>query len=847
MSSADNLSEPGLHFRIDAHAVIQLGEELITDAEQALLELVKNAYDADSLWCKIEIDTNHKSSYRRILKRPLKNNETDGMENESPPVSEENEENIELSGCISISDGGLGMSYEQIRDSWLVISTSSKRPESDKLKTITPKGRTPVGDKGLGRLGTMRLGEFLRITTSVKGSTKKYRVSVWLSDFKEGSLLEDISVELETLPNTNGKQGTMVEVIGLNNLNEWKTDDRRKAVHTKLSTLTNPYEIQKSFPISIIYDGIDLDPFKFTADVLNLSSAKFSVKWKDGRLSMAGKVRLSLFRGPSGEQKKELYSSLIESDGGNALFEHLSKSKKLGALGIKRDHEGYYLAFVQHLTWPDIKIPADCTGALDPGSFKGEVNYFLFNDILDAAAATLAMPIKQYIKNAAGISIFKEGFQVRSNQDWLGLREGQTSGGSYYGLRPTNSIGYFEISGHENPNLRETSNRENFIDNPTYRGFLSISRRFRKFADDALEDLRRERNEFERITTQGGIPRRDAGSAGIAKLADATKHLASQEKELSQLAIQARTSVKTIEEALLDPQASLGFSNNVAANGTKNVIKAVTELTDRIAKISSSALARNLEQSHMLVEAHVEDLQERNLSLMESAAVGLSARWLAHDVRVFLDDIALATTKLKQLTGNGQNEDNDIKRHLVSIQSAVKSIDRVVSFINPLLPQRRTKKENIALSEFVRSYFEMREDLFNRSGIKIEVSQISDINIKINRGHLLQVLDNLAQNSRYWLAHAIQKGEINKASICVQMNATGFEFWDTGYGVIESLTDTLFDLFVTDKPRGEGSGIGLFIAKSLLEANQCSISLLAERNAFGRCYKFRVDLSGATG
>lgn len=851
--TADNLTDQELHFRIDAHAVIQLGEELITDAEQALLELVKNAYDADSSWCKIEIDTNHKNSYRRRVKYTKKNNDTGetgngaSNENRSPQVLEEDViESVELLGCISISDGGIGMSYKQIRDSWLVISTSTKRPESNQLKTATPKGRMPVGDKGLGRLGTMRLGQFLRITTAVKDSTEKHQVSIWLSDFRGGSLLEDIFVELETLPNPEGRQGTKVEILGLNNLDEWKTLARRQAVHTKLSTLLNPYEIQKSFPVSIIFDGIDLDPFKFTDDVLNLASANFSLKWDDGRLSLTGKIRLSLFRGQSGEQKKEIFTSLIEADKGQALFEHLTKSKKLQALGVKRDHEGYFVSVQQHLTWADIKIPVDCIGAVDPGKLNGEVNYFLFNDIVEPAAATMNIPLKQYIKNVAGISIFKEGFQVRSNQDWLGLREGQTSGGSYYGLRPTNSIGYFEISGHNNPKLTETSNRENFIDNPAYRGFLTIARRFRKFADDSLEELRRARNEFERIATQDGIPPVDAGRIGIAKLAEATEHIATQEKELSRLAIQARTSAKKIEEAFLDPQYSIGFPNDAAASGAKDIIKAVAQLTDRIDKISSAALVRNLEQTHMLVESHFGDLHERNLSLMESAAVGLSARWLSHDVRVFLDDISLAAAKLKQLMSSAGHNESDINSQLVSIHSAVKSIDRIVSFINPLLPQRRTRKEIITLSEFIRTYFEIRKDLFDRSGIKIEVMQGSGANININRGHLLQVLDNLTQNSRYWLTHAIQKSGINEAKICVQINEAGFEFWDTGYGVIENLADALFDLFVTDKPRDEGSGIGLFIVRSLLEANQCSINLATERNTFGRRYKFRVDLTAVS-
>src|SRR6266480_2993361 len=47
---------PDFKLRIDAHALVQLGEQLITDDEQALLEIVKNSYDADAEWARIRIN-----------------------------------------------------------------------------------------------------------------------------------------------------------------------------------------------------------------------------------------------------------------------------------------------------------------------------------------------------------------------------------------------------------------------------------------------------------------------------------------------------------------------------------------------------------------------------------------------------------------------------------------------------------------------------------------------------------------------------------------------------------------------------------------------------------------------
>ena len=119
-------------FKISAAVVRQLGEELVSDELTAILELVKNSYDADADWVKISIST------------------------EGSPL----EEDIvfpHTKGYITIEDNGVGMNYNDIISRWLFISLSHKREMKEKGE-VTNGGRTPLGDKGLGRLSTQRLG-----------------------------------------------------------------------------------------------------------------------------------------------------------------------------------------------------------------------------------------------------------------------------------------------------------------------------------------------------------------------------------------------------------------------------------------------------------------------------------------------------------------------------------------------------------------------------------------------------------------------------------------------------------------------------------------------------------------
>src|SRR5438874_1847289 len=98
------------HLRFAPDILRRLGEELVPHPDQGIIELVRNAYDADAKSCRVE----------------LLNTETRG-------------------GSILVSDDGSGMGLEAIQSGWLVLGRSGKAE-----RRRTKKGRLPVGDKGLG-------------------------------------------------------------------------------------------------------------------------------------------------------------------------------------------------------------------------------------------------------------------------------------------------------------------------------------------------------------------------------------------------------------------------------------------------------------------------------------------------------------------------------------------------------------------------------------------------------------------------------------------------------------------------------------------------------------------------
>ena len=96
------------HFDIDASIVFQLGEGLISDSVQAVIELIKNCWDADSTRAKITVNTK---------------NCPDGMGSYY----------AKSRGYIVIEDDGVGMSESEIINGWLLISNSAKLVQKQKV------------------------------------------------------------------------------------------------------------------------------------------------------------------------------------------------------------------------------------------------------------------------------------------------------------------------------------------------------------------------------------------------------------------------------------------------------------------------------------------------------------------------------------------------------------------------------------------------------------------------------------------------------------------------------------------------------------------------------------------
>ncbi|MHC4180437.1 MAG: ATP-binding protein, partial [Planctomycetota bacterium] len=165
------------HLRVSPSILARLGEELNPNPDHGLLELVKNAYDADARRCSIElIDTN------------------------------------EPGGEVRISDDGDGMDEAQIVDDWLILGSSRKS-----IDKPTRLGRLPVGSKGLGRLAALRLGTTCCLTTRPRRQrSAEYRLDIDWQKFENARTVEEVELDIQRTRRVARKSaGTEIRLSGL--------------------------------------------------------------------------------------------------------------------------------------------------------------------------------------------------------------------------------------------------------------------------------------------------------------------------------------------------------------------------------------------------------------------------------------------------------------------------------------------------------------------------------------------------------------------------------------------------------------------------------------------------------
>ena len=190
-----------VRFTTDAGIIDKLGKELVARQETAVVELIKNSYDADAT--RVDLI----------------------FSNAGLP-----------GGSLEISDDGIGMTREELINGFMRLSSTNK------IKNPMSRlyNRQRAGRKGIGRFATQRLGHQLTIETKSDLSQVGYEVSILWDRFKPGEEL--ILIENNIIKRFNLERGTKLTISDL--YEDW-TDAEIRRVFRYVSDIMQPYPIAK--------------------------------------------------------------------------------------------------------------------------------------------------------------------------------------------------------------------------------------------------------------------------------------------------------------------------------------------------------------------------------------------------------------------------------------------------------------------------------------------------------------------------------------------------------------------------------------------------------------------------
>lgn len=226
-------------FRMHPRVFAALGADLVTNDVVAVIELVKNSYDAfaENVWVRLKKDSSNRS-------------------------------------FLEIEDDGFGMTKKIIEDIWCIVATPYR--ELNPIIEHKKKIRRVSGEKGLGRLSTARLGDRLHMLTQSSGAPCLEVTVNWL-DISQGDDISSSFVNTREYPGKSPfkKSGTLLKIYDLKS--SWK-DEQITDLEDNLGRLISPFSEIDDFNIFLVnVDDGELNKVKIKSPKF-LSKPPYSIK-----------------------------------------------------------------------------------------------------------------------------------------------------------------------------------------------------------------------------------------------------------------------------------------------------------------------------------------------------------------------------------------------------------------------------------------------------------------------------------------------------------------------------------------------------------------------------------------
>lgn len=491
-------------FEVGAKAARLIGRENITDVDGALIELIKNAYDADATCVYVRFHMPFPEVPDRLPAAGLK--ELLSAEDYSEIVNfyqvkenqlvknklTENQEEVLKDmlakyNQIVLIDNGSGMDEQTVRTSWMQIGTSDKEKEIE-----SDKGRIKTGAKGIGRFALDKLSTCSRMYTRKQGKDLLYWEVDW-NQFTGAKLLKEVKASIEVQEYSYldfckkwmGKDYEQYEAYGWDQgtafvlspcRGEWSRRLFDK-VNNALESI-NPLGFSDRFDIYL--KNVQAPEYNFETQESTISESDYDYQIEmeyDGDETL----KVILNRNEVDVKKRVVSVRLPSKEIIKLSTEEFWARPALQKKDFQRKDFGRTLTF-EYNVYNLLGKNDSLEKIKRVGPFSGKL-YFLKNANSDFDIMKRVKPRKrrELVEKFSGIKIYRDNFKVRpygdpgSLKDWLDLSARQqvenqpvSNSTASWRVLPYQMIGSINISRKANPELSDMANRERLTMNESF-------------------------------------------------------------------------------------------------------------------------------------------------------------------------------------------------------------------------------------------------------------------------------------------------------------------------------------------------------------------------------------------
>ncbi len=652
-------------FRPRARLLSMLGEQLISDHAVGLIELVKNAYDADATNVAIHMTQ-------------LAASETT---------------------CIAIQDNGLGMTRDDIEQKWLSPAVDHKERQKQQ-KQRSPRGRLPIGEKGVGRFAVHQLGRRFQLVSRADNAIEVFFRINW-DDFDSGDVyLDDIPVELfERVPEVFTGNATGTHLLIEQARAPWKESHVAK-VHRALRRLQSPHAQFPDFHITLSCpDYPDYENMSIS-DILERAHYIFrGYITEDGLLDYEYRC---CHPGLSTRQKN--------GDGHNLIPSATKEMASFGLNGCGPFHITFYV-------WDRAQ------------EYLNQSNV--------ARADLDAM---------SGVSLFRDGLRVlpygEPGNDWLDLdRERINDPSKRIGNQQI--IGFVEVEQEKTPKLRDKTNREGLIDNIAFRDMRALVRAAMTIFTTEWYTDRPNKTD----------PRPRAPKSAIKQAKNLAEAVAETARDDVVVGIKPE---KDTDDTNSDDVYDVAEPAPAQPDMFLEPDEPLTYLTQRRA---IHALREHIQQAMVYQQQSEADSDQREQVLLHLSATGMAAERVAHE---FGRQVHAALEALSTLRGMGgiSREATQAIRTLDACLGTLRNEFRVLAPYEAGWRLQRTG--TVSIRDAAHLALKLNEHLIDEYDITTEVEG-DDFTVAARQASLVQVFDNVVHNACVWLEGCSQPRQMTLA------------------------------------------------------------------------------------